>query len=98
VNLANGWKRYNAKYSTSVCGSRNAGAIKVDFTGRHILRWDALGTSGASGAQIDMIQFIPVEQNQVWPRFDVEGNAIYPGTPCEQIAPLDQSCSGDLLN
>jgi len=98
VNLANGWKRYNAKYSTSVWGSRNAGAIKVDFTGQHILRWDALGTSGSSGAQIDMIQFIPVDQNQVWPRFDVEGNAVYSATPCVQIAPFDQGCAGDLVN
>ena len=98
VNLANGWKRYNAKYSTSVWCSRNAGAIKVDFTGQHILRWDALGTSGASGAQIDMIQFIPVDQNQVWPRFDVEGNAVYSATPCVQIAPFDQGCAGDLVN
>ena len=98
VNLANGWKQYVAKYNTSIWCCRNAGAIKVDFTGQHILRWDALGTSGSSGAQVDMIQFIPVDQNQVWPRFDVNGTAIYPGTPCNQIAPYDQGCSGNLFN
>lgn len=91
VNLNNGMKQYNAKYTNSVFCSRNCGAIKVDYTGRHILRMDAL--SGTSQAiQFDMIQFIPVDQNQLWPRFDVEGNAVYPETPCLEIAPKDQDC------
>jgi len=97
VNLANGWKRATAKIQDGTQCARNSGAIKVDFTGRHTLRWDALG-NGSAGVWIDMIQFIPVDQSQVWPRFDVEGNAIYPGTPCDQIAPYDQSCNGDLFN
>jgi len=97
VNLNVGMKRYNAKQLNSVCCSRNCGAIKVEYTGRHILRMDALSGS-SQAAWWDMIQFIPVDQNQLWPRFDVEGNAIYPGTSCDQIAPKDQSCSGDLNN
>jgi len=69
----------------------------VEYTGRHTLRMDAL--SGSSQASWwDMIQFIPVDQNQIWPRFDAAGNAIYPCTPCNLIAPIDQSCSGDLCN
>jgi uncharacterized surface protein with fasciclin (FAS1) repeats len=97
VNLNIGMKRYNAKQLSSVCCSRNCGAIKVEYTGRHTLRIDALSGSSQS-SWWDMIQFIPVDQSQIWPRFDVEGNAIYPGTPCDQIAPTDQSCSGDLNN
>lgn len=97
VALNNGMKRYNAKQENSVVCSRNLGAIKVEYTGRHTLRIDAL-SGNSQPAWWDMIQFIPVEQNQLWPRFDVEGNAIYPGTPCEQIAPYDQTCSGDLNN
>jgi uncharacterized surface protein with fasciclin (FAS1) repeats len=97
VNLNIGMKRYNAKQLNSVCCSRNCGAIKVEYTGRHTLRMDALSGS-SQAAWWDMIQFIPVDQNQLWPRFDVEGNAIYPGTACDQIAPKDQSCSGDLNN
>ena len=97
VNLNVGMKRYNAKQLNSVCCSRNCGAIKVEYTGRHTLRMDALSGS-SQAAWWDMIQFIPVDQNQLWPRFDVEGNAIYPGTPCNLIAPIDQSCSGDLNN
>lgn len=97
VNLNIGMKRYNAKQLNSVCCSRNCGAIKVEYTGRHTLRMDALSGS-SQAAWWDMIQFIPVDQNQLWPRFDVAGNAIYPGTACDQIAPKDQSCSGDLNN
>jgi len=97
VNLNVGMKRYNAKQLNSVCCSRNCGAIKVEYTGRHILRMDALSGS-SQAAWWDMIQFIPVDQNQLWPRFDVAGNAIYPGTSCDQIAPTDQGCSGDLNN
>jgi uncharacterized surface protein with fasciclin (FAS1) repeats len=97
VNLNIGMKRYNAKQLNSVCCSRNCGAIKVQYTGRHTLRMDAL-SGNSQPAWWDMIQFIPVDQNQLWPRFDIEGNAIYPGTACDQIAPKDQSCVGDLNN
>lgn len=97
VNLNNGMKRYNAKQLSSVCCSRNLGAIKIEYTGRHILRMDAL-SGNSQPAWWDMIHFIPVDQNQIWPRFDVEGHAIYPGTACEDIAPKDQTCSGDLNN
>ncbi|MBN2766488.1 MAG: fasciclin domain-containing protein [Paludibacteraceae bacterium] len=97
VNLNNGMKQYNAKQKISVVCSRNSGAIKVEYTGRHTLRFDAL-SGNSQPAWWDMIQFIPVEQNQLWPRFDIEGNAIYPGTACELIAPTDQVCVGDLLN
>ncbi|MEI7501770.1 MAG: fasciclin domain-containing protein [Paludibacter sp.] len=97
VNLNVGMKRYNAKQLSSVCCSRNCGAIKVEYTGRHTLRMDALSGS-SQAAWWDMIQFIPVDQNQLWPRFDIEGNAIYPGTDCTLIAPTDQGCSGDLNN
>lgn len=98
VNLNNGMKQYNAKQRNSVLCSRNCGAIRVEYTGRHTIRIDAL-SGDSQPAWWDMIQFIPVDQNQVWPRFDVEGNAIYPGTACEEIAPKDQlECVGDLFN
>ncbi len=103
VNLNNGMKQYNAKSKNSVCCSRNCGAIKVEYTGRHTLRMDALsGNSQASWW--DMIQFIPVDENQLWPRFDNIGNAIYPmandsaGVNCSTISPFDQPCVGDLSN
>jgi uncharacterized surface protein with fasciclin (FAS1) repeats len=97
VNLNNGMKQYNAKQRNSVVCSRNCGAIKVEYTGRHTLRIDVLSGRNQS-AWWDMIQFIPVDQNQLWPRFDAAGNAIYPGTSCEDIFPYDQGCVGDLNN
>jgi len=92
VNLNSGMKRYNAKQVASACCSRNCGAIKVEYTGRHTLRLDAIGGTN-NEVPIDMIQFIPVEQDQLWPRFDIKGNSIYPDTPCTSIAPIDQTCS-----
>ena len=103
VNLNNGMKQYNAKAKNSVVCSRNCGAVKVEYTGRHTIRIDAL-SGNSQAAWWDMIQFIPVEQNQLWPRFDIEGNAIYPmendsaGVNCAKIAPFDQPCKGDLSN
>lgn len=103
VNLNNGMKQYNAKAKNSVVCSRNCGAIKVEYTGRHTLRIDAL-SGNSQAAWWDMIQFIPVDQNQLWPRFDIEGNAIYPmendslKLNCAKIAPFDQPCVGDLAN
>ena len=93
VNYSLGVKRYNAKKATSTFISKLIGVIKVDYTGRHTLRFDAV--SGGKNAEIglDMIQFIPVEQDQLWPRFDIDGKAIYPTTPCEEIAPSTQTCS-----
>lgn len=97
VNLNVGWKRYTAKDVNSAMCSYRLGAIKVEYTGRHILRWDALG--GNSAISFDMIHFIPADQNQVWPRFDMTGKAIYPGTTCIDIFPTNSSsCSGDLNN
>ncbi len=97
VNLNNGMKQYNAKRKISVVCSRNCGAIKVEYTGRHTLRIDALSGS-SQAAWWDMIQFIPVDQNQLWPRFDGKGNKIWPCTDCAEIYPYDQSCTGDLCN
>jgi uncharacterized surface protein with fasciclin (FAS1) repeats len=97
VNLNNGMKQYNAKARNSVVNSRNCGAIKVEYTGRHTLRVDAL-SGNSQPAWWDMIQFIPVEQDQLWPRFDIEGNAVYPmpNDSCHLIVPYDQPCKGNL--
>jgi len=42
-----------------------------------------------------MIQFIPVDDDQLWPRFDIKGNYIYKDTPCDEIFPYDLSCAAD---
>ncbi len=80
-----GYKMYNAKKFSSVVVSKLLGTIKVYTTGRHTLRLEPTTNRrvGQLGS-VDMIQFIPVEENQLWPRVDVKGNWIDSNVkPCE---------------
>ena len=72
-----GYKMYNAKKFNSVVISKLLGTIKVYTTGRHTLRLEPTTNRrvGQLGS-VDMIQFIPMEENQLWPRVDVKGNWI----------------------
>jgi len=74
---AQGWKMYNAKKYSSVICSHFLGTIKVYTTGRHTLRLEPTSVHwpGNSGS-FDMIQFIPADENQLWPRVDMLGNWI----------------------
>jgi hypothetical protein len=86
-----GWKMYNAKKYNSVVVSKLLGTIKVYTTGRHTLRLEPT-TNRRVGqlGNIDMIQFIPIEENQVWPRVDVKGNWVGPELkPCE-VWPIEE--------
>ena len=53
------------------------GIVDVDVTDRQTLRFE---TNSNVNAQfwIDFIQFIPIDQEQIYPQFDTEGNAVYP--------------------
>lgn len=86
-----GWKMYNAKKFNSVVNSKLLGTIKVYTTGRHILRLEPTTNRrvGQLGS-IDMIQFIPVDENQLWPRVDVKGNWIGPELKSCEIWPLEE--------
>ncbi len=93
--LASGMKRYTAKQRNSTMNSRLLGTIVVESTGRHTLMLASTNQAKNAAMWLDMIQFIPVDDDQLWPRFDMDGNAVYPGTDCETIAPTDQPCSAD---
>jgi len=83
-----GWKQYNAKKFNSVMCSHLLGIIDVQSTGRHVLRFEA--TTGGRGQQAgnwDLIQFIPIEEDQLWPKVDIKGNWIGPEVPNCQIFP-----------
>lgn len=83
-----GWKRYNAKVYNSVVISHLLGIIDVQSTGRHTLRFES--TTGGRGQQAgnwDMIQFIPIDEDQLWPKVDMRGNWIGPDVPVCQIFP-----------
>ncbi len=49
-----------------------AGTIEVPNTGRHTIKCQVIN-NGDKGFWIDMIQFIPVEEDQLWPRINNEG-------------------------
>lgn len=87
----NGWKMYNAKKYNSVVVSKLLGTIKVYTTGRHILRLEPTTNRrvGQLGS-IDMIQFIPIDENQLWPRLDVKGNWVGPELKSCEIWPLEE--------
>ena len=93
--LASGMKRYSAKQRSSVMNSRLLGTIVVESTGRHTLKLAATNQVKAGDTYWDMIQFIPIEDEQLWPRFDMSGKAIYQGTDCGEIYPDTQSCSAN---
>lgn len=88
---AAGWKQYNAKQRISVFCCKNIAVIDVKTTGEHILRLDALITSKDVGNNWDMIQIIPIDEDQKWPRLDMRGEKVYQGTPSCKIFPDDGS-------
>lgn len=76
-----GYKRYN--YNPADTGSyftdnggrfvgRLAGTIEIASTGRYPMRFNVLNNE-MNGIWLDMVQFIPVEENQIWPRPDKNG-------------------------
>ncbi|MDD4361791.1 MAG: fasciclin domain-containing protein [Bacteroidales bacterium] len=88
---AKAWKQYNAKFRISVFNSKNIATIDVKTTGSHILRFDALIDSKDVGNNWDMIQFIPINDDQVWPMIAMDGTLVPKGTPDCQIFPEDGS-------
>ncbi len=98
--LAEGLKYYVAKRPKDVQGrvfvSKLLGTIDVKTTGRHTLRFE--GLSGSGTHYWDMIHFIPKNQDQLWPRFDVGGNQIWADTPCDSILPYAADCANEVEN
>jgi uncharacterized surface protein with fasciclin (FAS1) repeats len=59
-----------------IFNSRFLGIINVESTGRHIFRLEAL--TGAGGPSwIDVIEFRPVEMDQLWPKLGGDGELVY---------------------
>jgi uncharacterized surface protein with fasciclin (FAS1) repeats len=85
-----GWKQYNAKKFNSVVISHLLGIIDVQTSGRHILRLEATieGKGGQDLGSWDMIQFIPIDDDQLYPRVDIKGNWFTKDMPvCEAFPP-----------
>lgn len=69
-----GWKLY-AEASNNYMAGRLLGTIDVKSTDRHTLRLQCI-SGGQNNNNIDMIHFIPVDMNQISPRFTRDGNTI----------------------
>ncbi|MCX6335085.1 MAG: fasciclin domain-containing protein [Bacteroidia bacterium] len=71
---AQGWKQYSENSDQNV-GARLLGIIDIKTTDRHIVR-----ITNISGTQnnnnLDLIQFIPINDDQVYPRFKPDGTLI----------------------
>jgi hypothetical protein len=70
-----GWKRYTEN-TTNVFAARQVGVIDFQTTQQQIVRITALnGTQNFN--HLDMIHFIPVNDDQILPRFRPDGTMIY---------------------
>ena len=75
-----GFKRYSYYAADSVTltdisgrwVSQLAGSVDVPNTGQHTITFGVIN-NGDKDFWIDMIQFIPFEEDQLWPRIDNEG-------------------------
>lgn len=73
-----GFKRYTAGIPPSTQVAQLAGTVNITSTDRHKIRFQAIKDSGSggSGVTMDMIQFIPINQDQQYPRFNRDGSLI----------------------
>ena len=70
-----GWKRYTEN-TGNVWASRQVGVIEFTTTQQQVVRITPLvGTQNNNN--LDMIHFIPIDQDQVFPRFRPSGEMIY---------------------
>jgi uncharacterized surface protein with fasciclin (FAS1) repeats len=70
-----GWKRY-VENTTNVFAARQVGVIEFKTTQQQIIRITPLvGTQNNNN--LDMIHFIPIDENQILPRFRPDGSMIY---------------------
>ena len=70
-----GWKRYTEN-TTNVFAAKQVGVIDFLTTQQQIIRITPLnGTQNNNN--LDMIQFIPIDQNQILPRFRPDGSLLF---------------------
>ncbi len=70
-----GWKRYTENTTNTLC-ARQVGVIEFTKTQQQVIRFTPLvGTQDRNN--LDMIHFIPIDQDQILPRFRPTGEMIY---------------------
>ncbi|PRD49200.1 fasciclin domain-containing protein [Sphingobacterium haloxyli] len=70
-----GYKQHTATGGNYNC--KMVGVVDIDVTDRQTLRFETSSNVNAKW-WLDFVQFIPIDEEQIWPRFDTEGNAVYP--------------------
>jgi len=76
---AQGYKRYAANYSLTGGNhvGRLMGTVNITTTDKHTIRLNRVGgRDGSRTTTLDMIQFIPVEMDQQYPRFYRDGTRM----------------------
>ncbi len=73
-----GWKRYSTTTVQLMTG-KFVGIIDVATTDRHKITFRSLPAAGTGNPSdfLDMIHFIPIDQNQILPRFATDGTLQY---------------------
>ena len=70
-----GWKQYTGVVNNNFAG-RLLGTVEIKTTGRHVVRIENVrGTQNNNN--LDMIHFIPENENQLVPRFARDGSMVY---------------------
>jgi len=71
-----GWKNYVTAANPNRHNARLVGIVDIATTGNQKVRFEHNGTGGQT-CRLDMIHFIPVDENQIYPRFAVDGTPSY---------------------
>ena len=71
-----GWKQYTVANNGGRFSSRLVGVIDIPTTQRHVIRFEATSGTSANGCYLDMIQFIPVDENQVTRKYKQDGTWV----------------------
>lgn len=75
-----GWKNYVTSDSPDRHNARLVGIVDIATTGIQVVRFEAAGGgTGNNALQLDMIHFIPVDEDQLLPRFAPDGSMSYVG-------------------
>ncbi|MGE9313863.1 fasciclin domain-containing protein [Niabella sp. CJ426] len=72
-----GWKNYVTSNSPNRHNARLVGIVDIATTGTQTVRFEWVSGTGANSLQLDMIHFIPVDENQIVPRFATDGSMSY---------------------
>lgn len=70
-----GWKLFSDSGTDRNMAGRMVGVVNIATTDRHTIRLQSI-SGGQNNNNLDMIHFIPIEMNQISPRFGRDGSLI----------------------